>query len=187
MTDEEHGKLDLEAVRITSERLTLVPITPAYRKDIFREFTSEITTHMFPSAPESIADTDEYIAKTTAERAAGTDLAMAILKDGEFLGNGGIHALDTRTPELGIWIKKSAHGNAYGREAVTAIKNWADENLNYDYLEYPVVAINVSSRKIAESLGGTVDREFNKKNGRGEDREMVMYHIPRGKRAGDIR
>lgn len=180
MTDEPPRKLDLEGVRITSERLTLLPITPKFREDIFREFTDEITLHMFPSTPKSIADTDEYIAKTTAERAAGTDLALAILKDGEFLGNGGIHAIHTRTPELGIWIKKSAHGHAYGREAVTAIKQWADANLSYDHLVYPVVKSNVSSRKIAESLGGTVHHEFIKKNDSGEDREMVMYHIPRG-------
>lgn len=173
-------KLDLEAVRITSERLTLEPITAKFREDIFREFTDEITLHMYPATPASIADTDEYIAKTTAERAAGTDLAVAILKDGEFLGNGGIHALDTPTPELGIWIKKSAHGHAYGREAVTAIKQWADANLTYEYLVYPVVKSNVSSRKIAESLGGALHHEFVKMNGSGEEREMVMYHIPHG-------
>lgn len=170
---------NLTSVHIQSERLTLVPISPTYRDDIFREFTDEITVHMYPPTPSSIADTDAFIDKSIRERIAGTDLVLAILREGTFIGNCGLHRINTLAPEFGIWIIKSAHGRGYGREAVAALKVWADNNLTYDHIEYPVVNINTASRKVAESLGGVVHHEFQKKNGRGEERTMIMYHIPR--------
>ncbi len=63
-------------------------------------------------------------------------------------------------PELGIWLKQAAHGHKYGLEAITAIKNWAIENLDYEYLLYPVDRVNIASTKILERLGGKIFREY---------------------------
>ena len=66
----------------------------------------------------------------------GQELVLAILnkKTKEFLGVAGLHHIDTPYPELGVWTKKSAHGHKYGREAMTALKEWADDNLAYDFI-----------------------------------------------------
>lgn len=42
----------------------------------------------------------------------GNDLQMVILKKqlNEFIGCAGLHQIGAKDPELGIWIKKSAHG-----------------------------------------------------------------------------
>lgn len=61
-----------------------------------------------------------------------------------------------------------------------AIKAWADKNLDYDYLIYPVCKDNIPSRKIAESLGGTVISSGIKVFPSGKRLEEVVYHIPRG-------
>ena len=37
---------------------------------------------------------------------------------------------------MGVWLKKSVHGHGFGKEAMTAIKKWADDNLDYDYILY---------------------------------------------------
>lgn len=171
--------MDLSNVIIETERLRMVPITPQYRKEIFQEFTPEITRFMFPKSPEKIEDTDEFIRTSEQELKSGKTLQIVVLKkeNGEFLGCGGLHHIDTGIPEPGIWIKKGAHGNGYGIEAVTGLKKWADENLEYEYLRYPVDKRNVGSRKIAESLEGIVMKEYTSTGMGGQELDEVEYHI----------
>lgn len=172
-------KINLLEVIIETERLLLKPVSLEYVEMIFSEFTEEITVFMFPSSPKDISETEKYIIDSTKKLISGDDLGISIFnkKTGEFLGNGGIHDLKTKTPELGIWIKKSAHGNGFGREAVAGLKRWADQNLKYDYLLYPVVKENIASRKIPEFLGGKIAREFIGKKQNGETMKEVEYRI----------
>ena len=109
----------------------------------------------------------------------GQELQVVILNKTteEFLGHGGISKLNTNTPELGIWIKKGAHGNKYGREAVGGLKKWAERNLIYKYLTYPVDKRNVASRKIAEALGGSIEAEYKEENTAGNLLDIVEYRI----------
>jgi ribosomal-protein-alanine N-acetyltransferase len=59
--------------------------------------------------------------------AKGEELVcFAILKGTkEFVGTVGLHRVNTATPELGCWVKRPAHGNKYGREAIHGLKKWA--------------------------------------------------------------
>lgn len=164
---------------IETERLILKPIALEYAEDIFREFTEEITTFMFPNTPHDISETEEFINDSRNKMESGEEIVVSIFDKltGEFLGGGGLHHIDRATPELGIWIKKGAHGQKFGQEAVAGLKRWADENLTYQYLTYPVAVENIASRKIPESLGGKVAREFSDKKQNGEDMLQVEYHI----------
>ncbi|HOW60257.1 MAG TPA: GNAT family N-acetyltransferase [Candidatus Moranbacteria bacterium] len=166
-------------VEVETERLKLKPVSLEYKDMIFSAFTDEVTKFMFPSTPKQIEDTEKFIKDSIDEMEKGINFLISIFnkETNEFLGGGGIHDLNTKTPGLGIWIKKSAHGNKYGREAITGLKEWADKNLDYEYLLYPVVKENIASRKIPESLGGKVVREFIKKKQNGEDMELVEYRI----------
>ena len=58
-----------------------------------------------------------------------------------------------------MWVKQSAHGKKIGREAVVALEEWAQHNIDFDYIRYPVSQENIPSRKIAESLGGIVEKD----------------------------
>jgi len=166
-------------VEIETERLILKPVSLEYKDMIFSEFTDDTTKFMFPSTPKQIEETEKFIKESADKIKKGTDFVVSIFdkETNEFIGGGGIHNLDTKTPEFGIWIKKSAYGNKYGREAVAGLKEWTDKNLEYEYLLYPVVKENIASRKIPESLGGKVVREFIKKKQNGEDMELVEYRI----------
>lgn len=170
---------DRSGVIIETERLILKPIRLEYADKIFPEFTDEVTKFMFPNTPSDISETQEYINGSMKKIKKGTDIAVSIFdkSTGEFFGGGGLHRLDTPTPELGIWIKKGAHGKKIGREAVAGLKRWADENLKYEYLRYPVAVENIASRKIPESLGGIVAREFVGKKQNGEEMNEVEYRI----------
>jgi len=165
---------------IETDRLLLIPVSDEYASDMFQELTDEITKYMSFYSPQSLDQEHAFIKNSRLNMEQGVDLVATILdkETKEFLGGGGIHRINTSTPELGIWTKKSAHGKQIGREAVTGLKEWTDENVNYDYLIYPVDKNNIPSRKVAESLKGKVVSEGIKVTPFGKELDEVVYHIP---------
>jgi RimJ/RimL family protein N-acetyltransferase len=172
---------NLIGVILKTERLILRPISFNQKDNIFSEFTDKVTRFMFPSAPKELADTEKFIKSSVGELEKGTDLVLSIFnkENDDFLGVCGLHRLNTKTPELGIWIKESAHGNKYGREAVVGLRDWANKSIKYEYLLYPVAKENIPSRKIAIALGGKEIKEFVAKKANGEDMVEVEYRIYR--------
>ncbi|MBE9052809.1 GNAT family N-acetyltransferase [Nostocales cyanobacterium LEGE 11386] len=168
--------LDLE---IFTKRILLQPISLKYKEDIFREFTETITTYMHPHPPQVISETELFIHESLREMHNGDNLIVVIVKkdNNEFLGCTGIHKLKSICPELGIWLKKSAHGHGYGLEAINALKVWAESNLDYEYLIYPVDRANISSRSIPERLGGQIFREYEQTNLSGKVLHLLEYKI----------
>lgn len=171
--------MDTSRIIIKTKNLFLKAITLDYKEDIFKEFTSEITTHMFPKPADKIEETIEFIKTSIKGNKEGSNLQVVVLKkeNKEFLGNAGLHHIDTKTPELGIWIKKSAHGNSYGKEAMIALKEWADKNLKYNYIKYPVVDENYASRRIPEFLSGKISREYDEINMSKKKQHLLEYRI----------
>jgi len=172
-------KMNLSQVIIKTNRLLLVPISPKLREAIFQNLTKEITKYMYPQPTGNIKDTDDFIERSSKKNLDGIDLQLIItdLESGEFLGCAGMHHIDQRSPELGIWLKKDAHGHKYGQEAMRAIKEWADKNIRYLYIKYPVAKANIPSRKVAESLGGVLIHEVPLINQLGEEHVGVEYFI----------
>lgn len=173
---------DLLALNIEGVRLRLVAVSENFEADIFKEFTSEITRYMFPPSAKDISETRHFIAESKRSMRIGKNLQFAVIaKSGEeFLGCCGLHGKDkTRTPELGIWIKKSAHGKGYGREAIHTLVSWSWNNIDLDYFTYPVDRKNIASRKIPESLGGEVIQEVKIETPTGKILDEVVYKIER--------
>jgi ribosomal-protein-alanine N-acetyltransferase len=170
--------MNLLNVEITTPRLLLLPITMEYKDEIFSEFTAEITTYMYSCPTQTIAETEAFIQNSIKKLEDGTNLQLVILaKDSkEFLGCAGLYDLD-QEPQFGIWLKKTAHGNKYGLEVITALKAWADQNLDYKYLLYLVERNNIASRKIPEALGGKVIQEYEEINMSGNVLQTLTYRI----------
>ena len=166
-------------LKLETERLILVPVSNKHKDAIFKEFTEEITTYMHPRPATKIEDTLTFIKIARKQIKNGENLVVAILhkETEEFLGCGGLHETNTQTPELGIWIKKGAHGNGYGLEAVEGLKNWAEGHLQYKYLTYPVDERNFPSRRIPEHLKGVIGRSYRKRNESGKALFIVEYWI----------
>jgi RimJ/RimL family protein N-acetyltransferase len=171
--------MDFTNFSLETERLLLVPLSMKFKHNVFSEFNTSITQFMYPKAPDKTEETEEFIRVSEEGIKAGEDLQLVITKkdNNEFLGLAGLHAVKTRTPILGLWVKKSAHGNAYGKEAIRAMYHWAKENLDFDYLEYHVDKDNIASIKIPESLGGVVAFEKTTKGLAGNDLNLLYYHI----------
>jgi ribosomal-protein-alanine N-acetyltransferase len=173
--------MNLSEVIIETDRLILKPIDFSYTRVIFAEFTTEITKYMTPVPARDDSGTVSFITSAMESLQANTSLQLVILdkRDNSFLGCAGLHGVKSRKPELGIWIKKAAHGNKYGREAVTSLILWAGNHLEYDYLAYPVDKRNIPSRKIPESNGGMIDHEFKFMKLNGFELDEVEYRIYR--------
>jgi RimJ/RimL family protein N-acetyltransferase len=173
--------MDYSQINIETERLRLVPISSMYREDIFREFTEAVARYTFPQPTGDITDVDKFIAEanTTSKTGDNVQLVAVTKESGEFIGCAGLHHLLTR-PEPGLWLKESAWGKGLGLEIVSALKHWADEHLEYEFLYYPVHRENEASRRIPEKLGGTLEAgEIHETNARGEPAILVVYHIHR--------
>lgn len=172
--------LDFTRVEIISERLLLTSKMRHFANDIFTEFNDDIIEYMLPKPAENIEETLTFIDESMIGMRGGWNLVLAITikVGGEFLGCCGLHGAGRhRTPELGIWIKKSAHGHKYGREAIQSLSLWTFANLDLDYIIYPVDRANIPSRKIAESLGGEIFEEKQVKTARGSYLDEVKYKI----------
>jgi len=170
---------NLNKIIIEASRLKLKSTSEKYAQDIFKEFSEKITTFMHSKAADDISETLAFIKMSQNKMSKSEELQVVILDKGtdEFLGHGGIRKLNTNTPELGIWIKESAHGNNYGKEVISALKEWIDNNLQYKYIVYPVDKRNIPSRKIAESLGGVIESSYKKKSMSGNILDEVEYRI----------
>lgn len=173
---------DLNALAIEGERTCLRSLQESDGEVIFREFNAAITRYMYPKPAASVAETLGYITTARQSMAHGNNLLLAVTDKatGAFLGGCGLHGEDhPSTPELGIWIKQSAHGHGYGREAIRTLALWALQQMEFDYLIYPVDRANLPSRKIPESLGGVIVSEAQVQAEHGALLDEVIYHIPR--------
>ena len=80
--------------------------------------------------------------------------------------------------ETGIWIKESAQGRGFGREAVAAVIKWASETFQPSGFLYPVVDENVPSRRLAEALRGEIIGTRHRQKAGDKDRKLLLYRIP---------
>ncbi len=173
--------MDLSQITIETERLRLVPGTVDFAEKIFLEYRDPVIQYMNYGPPESLEILRDRMKHRETEMKEGIQLFMAVLlkESGEFLGCMALEDLKEENPEMGGWLKKSAHGYGYGREAAAALKQWAQENLQYDHILWPCATANTSSCKLAESLGGKIHREYEKKTARGTVWPFVDYWIPK--------
>ena len=171
---------DLRTVALATTRLSLRSFTPADAAESFAASTPTLTRFMRWDPSPSPAAFAEVWHEWLPQMAAGTDLALVVrlVSTQEFLGMAGLHHVGSPEPEVGIWIKEPVHGAGYGREAVAAIVAWASRELQAAGFTYPVAVANRSSRRLAESLGGTLvgTRELRKAGG--VVLEEVVYRIP---------
>ena len=166
-------------IQIECNRLLLKSISLAYKKPIFENFTEEITTYMYPRPAKNTGEAASFIKNSLEGMKNEHELILVILKKDsqEFLGCAGIHRINTKHPEFGIWLKKTAHRNGYGLEAITTMKNWCEENLDCEYFTYPVDEENYPSRRIPEKLGGEIVKTYQKRNLSGRILNLVEYRI----------
>src|SRR6185312_7967160 len=89
------------------------------------------------------------------------------------IGMAGLEECDMDSPEMGLWMKESAHGQGFGKEVVAAVAEWAHKILGKESFIYPVAVQNTASRRIAEGLHGEIIE-----NRTSQKYDSVVYKIP---------
>jgi RimJ/RimL family protein N-acetyltransferase len=148
--------IDILEVKIVTDRLILRPTSLFDLDPIFRNFDGRVTRFMFPSPAISSVETASFITDSIDAMLDRTNLHLTILhsdpKD-QLAGCAGLHHTESRTPEFGIWLVEGSQGMGLGLEPVAAVCNWVADEVECDYIRYPVDRANGSSRNIPESLG----------------------------------
>ena len=158
---------------IETPRLTLHRFTLADADEVFAAITPEVTRWMSWDPPSREAFQVRAAALAVADPAADMNLVIRRRDTGECLGVCAGERLTDETPELGIWLRVTAHSQGYGAEAVAALLRWASAATGKPGFLWPVAVENTASRRIAERLGGQLIAERP-----GAKYDAVVYRIP---------
>ena len=158
---------------IHSSRLQLAQFQLTDAEEVFACITPAIARFMRWDPPTW----SEYLSRCQErERAPNPNTFSFVIRrrdTNECLGMAGLEEGDKPSPELGLWLKESAHGQGFGREVVAALAEWAHTTLGKDSFVYPVAVQNTASRRIAEGFRGEIiEKRTNPKY------ESVVYKIP---------
>ncbi|HKF05764.1 MAG TPA: GNAT family N-acetyltransferase [Candidatus Sulfotelmatobacter sp.] len=158
---------------IQSPRLQLSQFQMMDAPEVFACITPAIATFM-PWEPPSWS---EYVARAEKRVQAPEpnkfSFVIRRLDNRACLGMASFESADSVSPELGLWLKESAHGQGFGREVVAALVEWGHATLGKESFLYPVAVQNTASRRIAEKLhGDIIDNRTNPKY------ESIVYRIP---------
>ena len=80
-------------------------------------------------------------------------LELVILtQEGEFIESMEAFGIKEKTPEIGLWLKRSAHGKGYGYEALKGLLDHLNATGKYQYYIYEVDVRNVASIRLVEKF-----------------------------------
>src|SRR5215475_11419870 len=141
---------------IRSRRLQLSEFQMMDAPDVFGCITPAIAKFMsweLPSWSEYVARCEKRVQAPEPNKFS---FVIRRLDNRECLGMAGLENADSVSPELGLWLKESAHGQGFGREVVSALVEWGHATLGKGSFIYPVAVQNTASRGIAENLHGEI-------------------------------
>ena len=130
--------------------------------EALREAVEESREHIRPWLPfadahQTIEETRDFIAHRSADWILRENMATGVFlrEDGSFLGGLGLHIRnwDIGYFEIGYWLRASAEGHGYMREAVSLLVEFTARDLLASRLEIRCDARNARSAAVAESLG----------------------------------
>lgn len=172
--------MNLNEVVIETKRLKLVPINENHIAKVYQHFTISVSRYMYPQPTGHVEDAENFVRTSMEGLKEGTNLQLVIIDKvtNKFIGCIGLHNIGSTDPELGVWVRNSRQSYGYGLEAIRGLISWARENVEYEYMRYPVDRHNRSSRRIPLSVGGKFVKSYKKLNMTGtKELDIVEYWI----------
>jgi 8-oxo-dGTP diphosphatase len=145
---------------LTTERLTLRPVTPDDAEQLHRLLNDWEVCRMLQAVPfpypRQLAD--QWIADTVAQRLDGTAYHFAVTgseTEREVLvGAVGLKLVSgQRRATLGYWVGRRFWGHGVAREAAGRVVRWALANLDLDTIEAVVATDNPASASVLAGIG----------------------------------
>jgi RimJ/RimL family protein N-acetyltransferase len=158
---------------ILSPRLQLSQFQMTDAQEVFGCITPGITKFMpweLPSWREYVTRCEKRIQVPELDK---FHFVIRRLDGGECLGMASLEDANSVSPEVGLWLKESAHRQGFGREVVASLVGWGHASLGKESFTYPVAVQNVASRRIAENLHGEIIA-----NRTNPKYDSIVYRIP---------
>ncbi|GAB0115534.1 8-oxo-dGTP diphosphatase MutT [Acidisoma sp. C75] len=147
-------------IRLTTERLTLRPVTPDDAEHLHRLLNDWEVCRMLQTVPFPYPrlTADQWIADSVAQRQDGTAYHFAITGDENgqevMVGAVGLKLIaGRRRASLGYWVGRRFWGHGVAREAAGRVLRWALANLDLDQVEATVAADNSASAAVLRAVG----------------------------------
>ena len=168
---------------LETERLILRPLTVAYAKEAYENWTSdpEVAKYMIWSTHSNVEITKQWL--TDAEKSIDSDSAydwgFFRKEDGKLIGSGGIYYVKKHVAfEIGYNIMKACWHQGYTTEAANAMLTFAIQALEAKRFYGRHAKENIYSGKVMEKLGMKFVREdeYNSADGTKHfvDREYIL-------------
>ncbi len=142
-------------VKLQTERLGLKPLRLANAPRLAQLANDLDVSRWLRRVPFPYREDDArvWIPQTMAARSDGTAYTFAIvLGRDELIGICALEGLPDK-PRIGFWLGKSYWGQGYMTEAVGALLDFADTQLNLDKVCSSYMEGNAASRRIHEKFG----------------------------------
>lgn len=170
------------ALLLKTERLYLRELKPSDRDDLAAVLCDPLSMVYYP-APFTRQQVEDWITWNIENyKKYRHGLWAVMLKENNvFLGDCGITMQDIDgelLPELGYHINRKYCGNGYATEAATVCMKYAFDTLDYQSLFTYTKHDNIPSRRVAEKIGMTFVKHFDK-NVHGTLVHEVAYRIDR--------
>lgn len=122
------------------------------------ESRAELTAWMaWAPAMRTVGDARRFVRHSEDARVAGDDFGLGIFlrKSGRYLGGTGFHRPNWAVPsiEIGYWMRTSAVGKGYVREAVNGLTRVGFGQLGLKRMAITCASTNDRSRRVAEAVG----------------------------------
>ncbi len=152
-------------MEIKTKRLILREYVPSDIKEIASKINDiEVSKYLaVVSHPYELKDAEWFVSNclknAKKQPREKYELAVTSKKDGEFIGGTGLFGVDryVGSAELGYWLGKKYWRQGFMSEAVTALINFAFEELKLNRIILPAYVPNVGSNGLAKKLGFTLE------------------------------
>jgi RimJ/RimL family protein N-acetyltransferase len=164
-------------LRLVGERVVLRSATPEDLEGFHRVFTDpEVMRYVGYGRPLTAAEVGEWVTRMIAR--FDTDefgqLALTRRADGALMGRAGLLPLDPNTwqsgslvalgskaeIEIGWTLAREFWGHGYATEAAVLVRDWGWRDLGFPRLVSIIQLGNNRSVRLAEKLGGQLEREI---------------------------
>lgn len=136
-----------------TKNLKVIKATFDYINDYYKEFTDEICEYQYPDAFTSLEDAKDLLGDFIEEMNQGNMLELMILDQNEkFVGSMEAFGLKEDEIEVGLWLKKDAHGHGYGYEALCGLVNFLNKNYPRAYYVYEADERNHASNHLVNKF-----------------------------------